>query len=135
MTMPSGAELALPVAQVEELIRTISKGLRAFQMYLPNNPMYQRSEQAIQHAFLPIWSSTPSLVLSLVETDIQWEEQVVYHQPNRHDSLAWMMYKDGMRHLTLRPGVEEGEMVRFLQVVSRARLLASATGARPAAGC
>lgn len=125
MTMPSGAELALPVAQVEELLRTISKGLRAFQIYLPNNPIYQRGEQAIRDAFLPIWSSTPTLSLSLVETDVHWEEQVVYHQPSRHDSLAWLMYKDGMRHLNLRPGVETGEMVRFLQVVTRARMLAN----------
>lgn len=115
----------MPVGQVEELIRTIAKGLRAFQMYLPNNPMYQRSESAIQDAFIPIWSSTPTLSLSLVETDIHWEEQVVYHQPSKHDSLAWMMYKDGMRQLILCPGVEAEEMVRFLQVVTRARLLAS----------
>jgi HEAT repeat protein len=125
MTMPSGAELALPVAQVEELVRTIAKGLRAFQLYLPNNPIYQRAEQAIRDAFLPIWSSTPTLVLALVETDIHWEGQVVYHQPSRHDSLAWMMYKDGMRQLTLRPGVESAELVRFLKLVTRARLLAS----------
>lgn len=123
MTMPSGAELALPLVQVEELVRTLAKGLRAFQMYLPNNPMYQRSEQAIRDAFLPIWSSTPTLTLRLVETDLLWEDQVVYHQPNRQESFGWMMYKDGMRTLVLRPGVEEQEMVRFLQTVTRARLL------------
>jgi hypothetical protein len=53
--IPTGAELALPAQQVEELIRTIVKGLRAFQMYLPNNPIYQRAEQGIHDAFLPIW--------------------------------------------------------------------------------
>ncbi|HEU5219151.1 MAG TPA: HEAT repeat domain-containing protein [Gemmatimonadales bacterium] len=101
----------------------MSKGLRAFQMYLPNNPVYQRAEQAIQQAFLPIWSSTRQVGLSVVETDLVWEEQVVYHQPNKNESLAWMLYKDGMRFLMLRPGVEDEEMVRFLQLVSRARLL------------
>ena len=125
MTIPTGSELALPVSQVEELIRTVVKGIRAFQMYLPNNPIYQRSEQAIREAFVPIWSSTQQLALSIVETDILWGDQVVYHQPNRHDSFAWMLYKDGMRGLTIRPGVEEKELVRFLQVVTRARLLAS----------
>ncbi len=123
--MPTGSDLALPVTQVEELVRTMSKGLRAFQMYLPNNPVYQRAEQAIQHAFLPIWSSTRQIGLSVVETDLVWEEQVVYHQPNKSESLAWMLYKDGMRFLTLRPGVEDGEMVQFLQLVTRARLLPS----------
>ena len=126
MTMPppTGAELALPAQQVEELIRIIIKGLRAFQMYPPNNPMYQRNQQAIHDAFLPIWSTTPHLVLAVTESDLVWEEQVVYHQPNRQESFAWMLYKDGMRMLRLRPGVEEEEIVSFLQVVTRARLLA-----------
>jgi hypothetical protein len=125
VTLPAGSDLALPVTQVEELVRTMAKGLRAFQMYLPNNPMYQRAEQAIQQAFLPIWSSTQQLGLSVVETDLIWEEQLVYHQPTKSESLAWMMYKDGMRFLILRPGVEEGEIIRFLQLVTRARLLPS----------
>jgi HEAT repeat protein len=123
VSIPTGAELALPAQQVEELIRTIVKGLRAFQMYLPNNPMYQRAEQGIHDAFLPIWSSTQQLTLSVVESDLVWGDQVVYRQPNRSESFAWMLYKDGMRLLTLKPGVEGEEIVRFLQVVSRARML------------
>jgi len=125
VTIPTGSELALPATQVEELLRTIVKGLRAFQMYLPNNPMYQRAEMAIREAFVPIWSSTQQLSLAIVETDIHWADHVVYRQPNRHDSFAWMLYKDGMRHLVIRPGVEDEELVRFLKVVSRARMLAS----------
>src|SRR6188474_116316 len=106
-------------------MRTIVKGLRAFQMYLPNNPVYQRAEQGIRDAFIPIWGSTQQLVLSIVEADVVWEEHTVYHHGTRSESFAWMLYKDGMRLLTLRPGVEEGELVRFLQVVTRARMLAS----------
>ncbi len=123
MPPPSGADLALPVQQVEELVKVLNKGLRAFQMYPPNNPMYQRSQQAIHDAFLPIWSSTPHLVFTVTETDLVWEEQVVYHQPTRAESLAWMLYKDGMRMLRFRPGVEGEEIVSLLQVVTRARLL------------
>src|SRR5207245_1020847 len=37
------AELALPPAQVEELMQVLVKGLRATQLYLPNNPVYQRA--------------------------------------------------------------------------------------------
>ena len=36
-----------------------------------------------------------------------------------------MLYKDGMRHLVIRPGVEDEELIRFLKVVSQARMLAS----------
>ncbi len=128
MTLPHGAELALPPQQVEELFRTLTKGLRSFAIYLPNNPIYQRSEQAIRDAFLPIWSSTPSLTVSVVETDLVWSEQVVYHQPSKHDSFAWMLYKDGMRLLTFRPAVEQEEIIRFLHIASKARLLPQDAG-------
>ena len=119
----------LPTSQVEELLKTLVKGLRAFQMYLPNNPVYQRAIQNVRAAFQPIWASgLDRLVLQVVETDLVWEEQVVYHQPSKSDSFAWGLFKDGMRVLTLLPGAEEEEITRFLVVVQRARALSSEAG-------
>ena len=46
----------LPVSHVEELVRNIVKALRAFQMYLPNNPMYQRAEFQLRESFPPVWA-------------------------------------------------------------------------------
>jgi HEAT repeats len=123
------AAVVLPPSQIEELLRTLVKGVRAFQMYLPNNPIYQRAVQAVRDAFQPVWSGgLDRLVLQIVETDIVWEEQVVYHQPTKTDSLAWSLFKDGMRVLTLFPGVEEDEIIRFLEIVQRARTLAADAG-------
>ena len=114
----------LPTEQVEELFRSLMKAIRAFQMYLPNNPIYHRAADNIRAAFAPIWASGQDrLVLQIVETDLLWEEQVVYHQPNKSESLAWSLFKDGMRVLTLHPGVEDSEIVLFLDIVQRARTL------------
>lgn len=129
MTSSLPDAVLLPPSQVEELLRSLTKGLRAFQMYLPNNPVYQRAVQNVRGAFQPIWNSgADRLVLQIVETDIVWEEQVVYHQPTKTDSLAWTLFKDGMRVLTLFPGVEEGEIIRFLEIVQRSRALAADAG-------
>lgn len=123
------AAVILPPSQIEELLRTLVKGLRAFQMYLPNNPIYQRAIQNVRASFQPIWAGgMDRIVLQIVETDIIWEEQVVYHQPNKADSLAWSLFKDGMRVLTLFPGVEDEEIIRFLEIVQRARTLAADAG-------
>ncbi|MEO8293874.1 MAG: HEAT repeat domain-containing protein [Gemmatimonadota bacterium] len=113
----------LPTVQVEELIKTMVKALRAFQMYLPNNPIYQKAHSNIMNAFKPVWESVDELVLSIVETDFVWEELVVYHQPGKNESMAWTLYKDGMRVLTFKPGAERVEVARFLEVVQKARLL------------
>jgi len=118
----------LPATQVAELINSIVKALRAFHMYLPNNPIYQRATDNVRAAFMPIWGALDQLVLTVAETDFVWEEQVVYHQPNKGESLAWGLFKDGMRSLTIRRGAEEEELTRFLETVNRARYLAADAG-------
>jgi HEAT repeats len=99
------------------------KGLRATQLYLPNNPVYQRAVENIRTAFRPIWQAIDELYLDVEESALRWEGAVVYTQEQRNESLAWTLYKDGIRSVTLRPGVENAEIVQLLAVLHRARLL------------
>ena len=122
--MTAGHEAVVPPASVvAELIQALVKALRAFQMYLPNNPIYQRAIGNVRSACAPVWEVTDEPVLHIVECDLVWEEQVVYHQPTRAESFAWSLYKDGMRTLSLRRGCEEHEIVRFLETLNRAKFL------------
>lgn len=116
-------ELALPPAQVEELLSLIGKGLRAVQLYLPNNPVYQRAIENVRVACRKIWQVTEDLVLDVQETDLRWESSVVYSHDQKNESIAWTLFKDGVRSVTLRPNVEETELVRFMQVLHQARTL------------
>jgi hypothetical protein len=118
----------LPAAQVAELITGLGKALRAFHMYLPNNPVYQRATENLRTAFAPIWAALDELVLTVAETDFVWEEQVVYHQPNKAESLAWGLFKDGMRSLSIKRGAEQEELPRLLEAINRARYLAADAG-------
>jgi HEAT repeat protein len=119
--------LLLP-SQVAELLQTLMKALRAFQMYLPNNPVHQRAAQNVKSAFGPIWSAVDELVLAVGEIELRWEEEVVYSQLNKSECLSWMLYKDGMRVLTIRKGAEQDEMIRFLELLNQARFLPADAG-------
>ena len=127
MTAGSQSDL-LPASQVAELITGLGKALRAFHMYLPNNPIYQRATDNLRAAFAPIWAVLEELVLTVAETDFVWEEQVVYHQLNKSESLAWGLFKDGMRSLTIKRGAEQDELPRFLEMINRARYLSADAG-------
>jgi HEAT repeat protein len=118
----------LPASQVGELINGLVKGLRAYHMYLPNNPVYQRATENLRIAFLPIWAALDQLVLTVAETDFIWEDQVVYHQSNKAESLAWGLFKDGMRSLTICRNAELDELPRFLETINRARFLPADAG-------
>jgi HEAT repeat protein len=118
----------VPASQVAELLAVMVKALRAFQMYLPNNPVYQRAVKNVQAACPPIWTSTEEVVLKVTETEFVWEEQVVYRQANKSESLSWSLFKDGMRALTIRRGAEEIDLPRLLTIVNQARFLAADAG-------
>lgn len=125
MTDAPGTELALPPAQVEELLSLIGKGLRAVQLYMPNNPVYQRAIENVRVACRKIWQATEDLVLDVQETDLRWESNVVYSHDQKNESISWTLFKDGVRSVTLRPGVEDVELIRFMQVLHQARTLAA----------
>lgn len=116
---PAGAEVHL----VEEMLRVLGKGQRALQMYLPNNPVYQRTVQQVTDAFAGVWRVTGRIVLDVHEDEIHWEGVPVYRQTTKAEGLAWQLYQDGLRQLTFVPGVEEEEALRFLRVVNRSRML------------
>ena len=128
MTSGQAPTEILPASQVAELITGLVKALRAYHMYLPNNPIYQRASDNLRIAFQPIWAVLDELVLTVAETDFVWEEQVVYHQLNKADSVAWGLFKDGMRSLTIRRGAELDELPRFLEMINRARFLPADAG-------
>jgi len=104
-------------------MQVVSKGMRATQLYMPNNPVYQRAVENIRSAFRQIWQSTDDLIFDIGETEIRWEDNAVYSQDQRNESIAWTLYKDGVRSLTFKPGVEDAEIVRFLAVLHQAKNL------------
>jgi HEAT repeat protein len=121
--MGATPELALPPAAVEELMQALAKALRAHQLYLPNNPVYQKAIENLRAAFRPVWEAQDELVLDVYEGELRWEGNVVYSQASRNESFSWVFFKDGVRSLTLLAGVEQDEIVGLLDVVHRARTL------------
>ncbi len=132
MTAPSPAQ-TLPTTEpqrdeppfapqlVEELLRQLARAVKTRQLYLPNNPMYQRSVEQLQAAFAPLWEQTTELVLQIAETEFRWSGEVVHQEAAGGESLPWTCYKDGLRELTLLQGVEGGEISIFLDILQRVR--------------
>ncbi len=111
----------LPLEEVRELLVTLSKALRAFQLYDENNPVYRRFVTNLREAFQSVWGEVDELRLKVEEDRLIWDGMDVYKGENRNESLAFLLYKDGVRHVTFLPGIEEEELEAFLGVLQRAR--------------
>lgn len=107
---------------VEELLRVFARAMRAHQLYLPNNPTYLRSLDNVRSVFGPIWQHTEQLTFEVTDTQLKWEGHAVANEPDKtNDALPWVLYKDGIRELSIRRGVEEQEIITLLQIIARVR--------------
>ena len=116
----------LPVAQVQELFTVFAKALRVFQLYDENNPVRRRFVTNLREAFEQLWQELEGLNLSVEEHRFLLAGKAVYENPSRSDSLAFLLYKDGVRDVTFLPGIEGHELDRILGVLQRARMLKTA---------
>jgi len=110
----------LPVAEVRELVVTLGKALRASQLYDENNPVYKRFVQALATDFAELWAETSELVLHVEEGRLTLDGEEVYANTNRAESIAFLLYKDGVRMVRFEPGFET-QVPRFLNVLNAAR--------------
>jgi hypothetical protein len=109
---------AIPPEVVQQLLSTLGKSLRAFNMYRENNPVFQRFQVALREAFEAVWEEAHELSLAVTEEGFRYAKQVFAVGEGR-DSLAFAFYKDGVRSLTFYPGFED-EVGDFLRAVNRA---------------
>ena len=116
----------LPVAQVRDLFTVLGKALRAFQLYDENNPVRRRFVTNLREAFEQLWQELEGLNLSVEEHRFLLAGEAVYENPSRSDSLAFLLYKDGVRDVTFLRGIEGHELDKILGVLQRARMLKTA---------
>ena len=115
-------EPSFPIHFVTDLLKAFVKAVRATQMYLPNNPMHARALDAVKEAFAALWQHTDELILQVVETHLDWEGRVVLDEHERtSDNVAWLLYKDGIRELTMLKGFEQEELAVLFNLLQRVR--------------
>lgn len=115
---PPGTEAELAAADVEIVLSTMAKALRAFNMYKTNNPVFQRFQETLRTSIAALWEKTDRLELTIQESGFRWGGHDFAVGKGR-DSLTFAFYKDGVRLLTLLPGFED-EVGTFLSAVNRA---------------
>lgn len=111
----------LPLEGVSSLFVVLGKALRAQQLYDENNPVYQRFVSQLGESLTALWSAMDRLPISVEEDRFTLLGETVYQSDSRADSLAFLLYKDGIREFTLHQGLEKHELSVFLEVLNQAR--------------
>jgi hypothetical protein len=115
-TPKTGKEL-----EVTAILKQMAMVLKNMRTYQPNNPVLQKSFEALFDTLSSFLSKTGSLTLLVRENEIFYGSNMVYVTEDRMESLAFALYRDGIRLISFRDGLSRGELQEFMEALHEAR--------------
>ena len=112
-------------AQVRELLRLLVKAQKAQRLYEGKNAVSERLEKDFYDRLTDFLETDGEIQLAVHEFELKCGHEIVYESLDRKDSLAFLLYRDGLRRLSLHPGVERCELEAFLTCLNRVALHAN----------
>lgn len=106
-TPPEGVEL------VEQVLKTLTKFVNGRKIYAENNPRLEQFRNEFDLSLKKLFEREKELVLGIAQYTMTWNEHVVYENTGREESLAYILFRDGIGELTIHPEAV-GEEVRLL---------------------
>jgi hypothetical protein len=106
-----------PGLAAAQFVGALSKAARSFTLYAPTNAVVRQFLADYQDRAIAA-TSAGDLVLDVHPFDLLRDGEVVYREEDRERSLAFRLFRDGVRRLTFRPGVPFGELLTFLEILA-----------------
>lgn len=103
--------------QVATLLTQVATTARSFLFYDAHNAAIRQFLETLLAAFAAALREG-SVVLEMQPLEVWHQGEVVYLNRDRDRSLAFKLYRDGVRGLTFQPGFDWEEMTRLLEILS-----------------
>jgi HEAT repeat protein len=114
-----GKDLDEAVDQAKDLINTFVKTIKAFRLYPPENPTLIGFIDQVYRKFQLFLNKYHYFILKIGENKLSFREVTLYENPDLKTSLAFQLYKDGLRELRFMEGLEEGEVDGLIDIMKR----------------
>ncbi len=107
------------VAGVREILRLLVKTQKAQRLYDSKNAVAERLELDLFERLAAFVSEEGEVQLAVLESQLLCDGSVVFESVDRTDSLAFLLYRDGIRRLSFSSGLEIQELRSFLRCLNR----------------
>ena len=94
--------------------------------YPPGHPTVRQTLESLAGMLVSYLDDNGSLMLEVEEDQLLHEGERVYSYETSRDNLAFLMFRDGVRSLSLHPGLDEGEIESLTDCLAHADDLADA---------
>ncbi len=103
---------------VERVLKALSKLVGGRKIYADNNPRLEQFREELSAMLREFFAREDELQLAIEQFSIHWHEDVVYENLRRDESLAFILFKDGIGEITITPPAIGDEMERLVRILA-----------------
>jgi HEAT repeat protein len=105
------------VEKVRAIFMSLSKFINAKAIYAGNNPIVMKFGDAFHQALRAFFQDEKELRLAVDTYRLTWRGETVYDNPEKKESLAFLLYKDGVGELIFQSTVKDSELEQFVDLI------------------
>jgi HEAT repeat protein len=119
MLTVEGIETDEELLLARDLTSGLVKTIKAFRFYPPDNPTLTGFRDQLLKKFQFFLNKYPSFIIQVGEYDLSYKGKILYENRDVKVSLAYHLYKDGLRELRFTKGLEEWEVKSLVDIIRR----------------
>jgi hypothetical protein len=106
------------VAAAEQVLKALTKLVAGRKIYAANNPRLEQFRHDLGTSMRKFFEFEDELVLEIDQFVIRWSDSIVYENPRREESLAFLLFKDGIGEITFQPKSVGEEVDRLVEMLA-----------------
>uniref|UniRef100_A0A7V3VU69 HEAT repeat domain-containing protein n=1 Tax=candidate division WOR-3 bacterium TaxID=2052148 RepID=A0A7V3VU69_UNCW3 len=107
------------LVSIQELGIDFIKAVKSAQIYQSNHPTFKNFFNQFYLNLKEYLKTNFEFTLQIDRYAIRYENRTIYEETEKDISIAFRLFKDGIREIKFSEGITEDELEIFLQVVSR----------------
>ena len=116
MPLIEGVETDEELILARDLTSAFIKAIKAFRFYPPDNPTLKGFLDQVLNKFKFFLNKYQSFVMKVGEYHLSFKGKVLYENRDVKTSIAFLVYKDGLREIRFMKGLEEWEVQGIIDI-------------------
>jgi hypothetical protein len=102
-----------------DLTSAFIKAIKAFRFYPPDNPTLKGFRDQLLKKFQFFLNKYQAFVIQVGEYDLSYKGKILYENRDVKTSLAFLLYRDGLREVRFMKGLEEWEVQGIIDIIKQ----------------
>jgi HEAT repeat protein len=102
---------------VRDILNALVKFIHGKKIYAKNNPTLVKFAKEFDAALQKFFQAESELVLAIDRHQIKWRDAVVYENEKRDESIAFLLFKDGIGEISILSAVTFNELEKLVDLL------------------